>query len=1459
LANPLLKRAAITRIGFEYQDLIGIEVLINFFRDPGLYQWVELESEDREVGSLDDVVAARKDGSFDYVQVKFTADPNKYALDWDWLLERKVHGTSRLRKWATSLSKLVTSGAVHIAELRTNRRPDAEFASALDQNRIQLSRLSAERRKAVQMELGGSEEAKAFFKAFIFRHSETPDVDGLERRLKSKIIPADTTIEGWQLLRVQVRRWATQKNQPEPDGRIRHSHLVQFITKKQPRPIPQNFIVPSVYAIPNLKFHERFLKRTTNGRSSISVLWGTPGRGKSTYLSFLVRALTKERLPVIRHHYFLSLDDTTSDRISFSDVAQSLMSQMAARCSEAIKGQEETPNYLRRWIKACGDFYAKKGKKFYVVIDGLDHVWREQLNTDQMNHLFNYLLPCPKNVVLLVGTQRVADEQLPSRLLRHARPSSWIEIPPMDERAVDEWIRGQYRARRLPLGKQYLNKDDRKDELDKTSGAFFKISRGNPLHLIYSFEALIRRGAPVVTDEIELLPRCPDGDIRRYYRSLWGRLQPQGRQVLHLIAGAEFRWPPEGLRQCGGSIDEVDHLLDHRRTGIVPFHGSIVAYVREQSDHDNAFRALLPRVIHWLQRYAPEFLRWGWLWIAKARNGDERDLLTKTTGTWVIESLASGRPDSQIVAILKEAEKRAFAKRDYCRTIEVRSLKHRVQNGPEFQMHRYPEFIELGIRASENRQQLLNMADEINSLPDEHVVALARSLPSELMEDIGGECEDELRRRVNLWLTLRHRSSSDFVSLVHRWFEVLAQYGRVDVKRVLRFIEGFHDGDGVFRSLLECLVGRSLLEPLLALLSLLKSGKHKHWHEWTEDAVVRVAAIEGVDLRTRITPAQFGASPLLSCWLILNGQQCPLIQGVRYDPALLMRDRHEYGSNINLETFFHSFFFSALALCRTALGNFSFVLPGVDESKVGWMKGALDALRSTAKGIAEGSLPTSFGTPFMQTQGLEPVRGRRTTEADSTQYWSFKVALRQIAIDLHLLSTRPEGSAKIAVDDFATARSSPHWDDIAWLTDNLKNRFLLLERKSAKDLLKDLSTKESGQITAFNERAERWVELGLFALLYDILGARDFAHRAAGCVVGYGYHKDPYVYDVLDAIEQIHQAGIAQALPLLKKVAPIVEQIGEFTDGDDVGTSRTELIDLIAQMSPNRLADCYAHHIRADEWTLAAHTLQTHTKLLNFDDPVSCALVGTFLTRDELLILSKLRDEGRSGAGDAFTRQERFVGGVPLDHDHERTDSTDDFARQGTPPDVTKFAPSRFCDLVDRLSDHRLGYRHQNEALIKWLHHWKDRKKGAEALKSIDAFFAKTERTFVAEGILDEAFLVSLAVQGKKAAYKWLVRAHIVRHGWQSYWTSSKEIEQRLEWAAKYYKDRWREFIADTSKQEPFWERRDYGFSMGLRYLVRFLILVDQKSVAAKYCKTLVEILVDELDDQPIAEVPWLH
>ena len=1458
MSKSVLKPAAITRAAFDYQDLVGIEVLIDFYRDPERYQWIELETEDRSAGYLDDVIALRADGKFEYTQVKFTVDPDRYPLSWDWLLERREHGTSRLKKWAASTQNQGGSGCLGRAQLRTNRKPDTEFAEALKGDFIQPGKLSASRRAEIERELGGAAAARAFFKVFQFRHSEVADVQGLEQRLRGTVVPTDTTTEGWLFLRQQVRRWATERRQPEPDGKIRHEHLVQAISKKRPRPIPQNFLVPDIYAVPSREFHDRFLKRVTSGRSFISILWGTPGRGKSTYLSFLINELNKKKLPCIRHHYFLSLDDTTTDRISFPDIAASMMDQIAARYPEVVqqRGLEDTPNSLRKWLAACGEHFANENKKFYVVVDGLDHVWRERMNIEQMDHLFSYLLPCPKNVVLIVGTQRVADLHLPTRLLTQASPSAWIEIPPLDEQAVHDWISGQDKAKRLRLPDYARRKDQRKETIDEVSQAFFKISRGHPLHLIYSFETLVRRGTIVTADEVKILPRCPDGDIRKYYKNLWQRLKPQAKKVLHLVAGSEFRWPADGLRRCGGDLDEVDHLLEHRRTGILPFHGSILAYAREQADHESTYRALLPKVVRWLERDAPPFWRWGWLWIAKARNGKDGDLLSKPTRGWVIDSLAAGWPENQIVAILRDAETAAFSKGDYCRCVEFRSLKIRLQNGPQFQIQRYPEFVEAALRSSNNRQQILNMADEIGALPNAQIVALLRSLPDDLSEEIGQECEAELRRRVNLWLVLRNRGGDHFHTLVGYAFEATAKLADFDAKRMLSFVEGFRDSDSIFRSLLEKLTHGLQLDGLVNMHSLLNEEKYKVWRGWIEDSLVRVFAVAGADLHARINMRPQNVSPLVGCYLVLNDEPCPAIN-FTVNPALLERERHEYGPNPGLEKFFHSLFFAMLVAYRTAVGDLSFALPGVDMARIGWMRSAIDVLLDLARDIGEGRTDPSFSIVFERTHSLTPVAGRRTTEADSAQYWSFKSSLRQIALDLYLITATP--GQLIPAEQFAAARATRHWQDAAWLNDNLESNFVLVEKAAAQSLFESLYEKESRSITTFNERAERWVDLVRLSVLYGLADPARAMKRAADCLIGYGYHKDVYIYEALDSIALLHKAGSNKTLGLLKKVAPVVDQIMEMTDGDEVRGSRSQLIDLIADICPDKLPDCYARHIRGDRFGLAEEALEAHCKRLTFDNEVDRALARTFLERRDILILSERKAAGLSGAGEAFTEQERFVGGIAASREFDYSTSTDDFARNGKPPDVRKFKPAQFSQLVARVDNVSLGYEHRDAALSQWIEYWKQQGKGREALKAVEAFFRDSERTYSAERILDSAFVVSLAVQGKKEAYKWLVKAQSVRRGWHSYWTSSEETIRRLGWAAQHYKARWKEFIRESAKPEEFWEKRDYGFSLGLKYLVRFLILVDQKELATRYAETLVAILREEVTDQPLPEIPWLR
>jgi hypothetical protein len=267
MAKVQIKPAAITRAGYEYQDLAGIEVLIRQYRDPELYAWVLLEADDTNYRALDDVVAARKDGSYEFLQVKFTVDPDRYELDWDWLLAKTKNGTSMLEKWAKSLARVAAMGPIHSAGLKTNRIPSAEFAKCLKGTRVDLDLLQKEIRESVEGACGGAADAKAFFRAFDFLGG-LPDLDGYENYLRDQLVPTDTDALGWLAFRHNVRRWAIYQNQPEPDGRILREHVVQLITKRRPQPIRQDFIVPDGYSPPNEAFDKIHSRAHCEGRQS---------------------------------------------------------------------------------------------------------------------------------------------------------------------------------------------------------------------------------------------------------------------------------------------------------------------------------------------------------------------------------------------------------------------------------------------------------------------------------------------------------------------------------------------------------------------------------------------------------------------------------------------------------------------------------------------------------------------------------------------------------------------------------------------------------------------------------------------------------------------------------------------------------------------------------------------------------------------------------------------------------------------------------------------------------------------------------------------------------------------------------------------------------------------------------------------------------------------------------------
>ena len=196
--HRIKKGPGFLRAGFYYQDLVAIEILIDFYRNWNLFKWVQIEAEESEFKSIEDVVACKPDGCYELTQVKFTADPDSQdnRLSWKWLT--KIEGRNRrslLQKWATATLRLKSDGTLACAALKTDRIPNAEFGECLKGKKVDYSRLSEDVRAKIEEQLGSHEEAESFFASFEFVHSK-PRMEDFEEELWNRI-SSDTDRGGW--------------------------------------------------------------------------------------------------------------------------------------------------------------------------------------------------------------------------------------------------------------------------------------------------------------------------------------------------------------------------------------------------------------------------------------------------------------------------------------------------------------------------------------------------------------------------------------------------------------------------------------------------------------------------------------------------------------------------------------------------------------------------------------------------------------------------------------------------------------------------------------------------------------------------------------------------------------------------------------------------------------------------------------------------------------------------------------------------------------------------------------------------------------------------------------------------------------------------------------------------------------------------------------------------------------
>jgi hypothetical protein len=544
--------------------------------------------------------------------------------------------------------------------------------------------------------------------------------------------------------------WVCFHDRPNSGGDITLPDIKRAAQWYLLQALPQRFEIPSDYVLPSAEFHEDLIQRLLTGSPNVTALFASLGSGKSTYASKLLEDLRERDIPVVRHHYFLSLtDEFLALRIDHRRAAESLMHDLLRDHAGALGGiADHNPNpnatELRAWLETCGAHYAAYSQRLILILDGLDHVWRERRSVEELDRLLGFLLPLPPGVSLLVATQPVDDPMLPISLLRAATRSTWLELPLLGRAETKEWLSHH-------LG-DFAGFDDPAAAGPRVEGladALYRRSRGHPLHLRYTLRAVQEQGLALDEEVLGRLPECPHGGITAYYAELWRVIPDEARQILHLLAATRFPWPQGGIVDCLDpehravaqiltALKRVKHLLLRTELGLQPFHGSLLAFVSQLSEHVGWARILKETALHWLHGPAPEYWSWAYAWRLAADLGDEDPLLIGPDRAWTVGAISKWRPESEAKEILGRALECAAKRHRFPRAIQLGLLKDYYDQALESdQAAISPIFFARLLLADEPtfRNWLRSHMDE---LPGEHVRLLAEA------DTLGGDTTETL-------------------------------------------------------------------------------------------------------------------------------------------------------------------------------------------------------------------------------------------------------------------------------------------------------------------------------------------------------------------------------------------------------------------------------------------------------------------------------------------------------------------------------------------------------------------------------------------------------------------------------------------------------------------------------------------------------------------------------------------
>ena len=319
---------------------------------------------------------------------------------------------------------------------------------------------------------------------------------------------------------------------------------------------------------------QRVLSEVTSGYVS---LLGPPGSGKSTLLA--AGLLPTPRALVVRYLAFVPDEGQGLGRAEAFDFLQDLITQFKQQNlgHSIIPGSElvELQKQFETLLHEASSRFRERQIRTVIVVDGLDHVPREE--QPQRSFLCELPLPhsVPEGVIFVLGTQKLDLQGLPLSVRDQAgSPERSVPVTPLPREAVSRLAD----AAGIP------------DDIDRT--AIYDRTGGHPLSVRYVIEGLVNSSTAERRQGWLQNGPAYGGDVDAFYQRAWHDLErnAEAQRALAYIALAEGPISPVSIDILVGS-DATDaawqaagHLLvrDYSNAWSI-FHNSFRLFLRDRT------------------------------------------------------------------------------------------------------------------------------------------------------------------------------------------------------------------------------------------------------------------------------------------------------------------------------------------------------------------------------------------------------------------------------------------------------------------------------------------------------------------------------------------------------------------------------------------------------------------------------------------------------------------------------------------------------------------------------------------------------------------------------------------------------------------------------------------------------------------------------------------------------------